>query len=107
MGKNINLRMAHFFEKNSVGIKRKEVPFSQKSIVLNRDDQIYFYTDGYIDQFGGEKGKSFKKSRLKKLLIDYQGLPMDRQKALLESQILEWMKEVEQIDDITLIGLKI
>ncbi|ETR66656.1 MAG: hypothetical protein OMM_12515 [Candidatus Magnetoglobus multicellularis str. Araruama] len=54
--------------RNPVSIKRKEVPFSQKSILLNKDDQIYFYTDGYVDQFGGEQGKSFKKSRLKNYL---------------------------------------
>ena len=93
--------------RNPIGIKRKEVPFSQKSISLNKDDQIFFYTDGYVDQFGGDQGKSFKKSRLKKILIDYKNLPMDRQKFLLESQILKWMSGFEQIDDITLIGLNI
>jgi len=93
--------------RNPVGIKRKEVPFIQQSVMLNNNDQVYFYTDGYIDQFGGQHRKSFQKSRLKKLLVDYHILPMNQQKCELESQILEWMHGVDQIDDITLIGLKV
>jgi serine phosphatase RsbU (regulator of sigma subunit) len=93
--------------RNPVGIYRREVPFKTQTIQLTPGDALYCYTDGFFDQFDGAHQKQFKKSRLKKELLRLHSLPMDDQKKQLESILSEFMVGHDQIDDITLIGLKI
>jgi len=93
--------------RNPVGIYRREVPFKTEAIQLTKGDSLYCYTDGFVDQFGGENRKPFKKSRLKQELLRLHSLSMDKQKKQLESILVEFMMGHDQIDDITLVGLKI
>jgi len=81
--------------------------FGTKEIALEKGDMLYSFSDGYIDQFGGPKGKKFLKSRFKKLLIDIADLSPEDQKKALDSTIETWKDSYEQIDDILVIGIKI
>jgi len=89
------------------GFKPGEKSFSKKSIKLNANDSIYLFSDGYVDQFGGERGKKFMKRRFKQLILDIIGLPMNVQQKELFSTIKNWQGKEEQVDDICIFGVKI
>lgn len=93
--------------KNPIGTYPKEVPFTQATFQLEPNTQIYMYTDGYIDQFGGEEGRKFLKKRLKDELLKVQSLSMSQQQQALHQVFTTWRGKEHQIDDCTLIGLKI
>jgi serine phosphatase RsbU (regulator of sigma subunit) len=84
-----------------------EKPFKTYKYQLQRGDTIYTYTDGYADQFGGEKGKKYTYKRLREKLLAISMEPMEEQKLILESEFESWRGEQEQIDDVCLIGLKV
>ena len=68
---------------------------------------IYTFTDGYADQFGGPKGKKFKYSQLRALILSMNEESIESQKEILESSLNSWQGELEQVDDICVIGVKI
>ena len=80
--------------------------FTNREIKVEKGDVFYIFSDGYADQFGGKKGKKFRKKNMKDLLISIQDKTMDEQGKELERFILDWMKNHEQIDDIVFIGRK-
>ncbi len=82
-------------------------PFNQEEVTLYKGDNLYFFTDGYIDQFGGDRGKKYMKKRFKKLLIKLQPLAMSKQYGVINKEFEEWKGEYNQIDDVCVIGLKI
>ncbi len=86
---------------------RDVISFVQHSIDLEKGDMVYALTDGMPDQFGGPKGKKFMYKKLKELLISISQNPMQQQKQRIEKEIIEWMGDNEQVDDITLIGVRI
>ncbi len=85
----------------------EEVPFTNYVINVNKGDTVYIFSDGYADQFGGPEGAKYKKSNLKKLLIDIYYRPMVEQRNILETELSEWQGSLAQIDDITVIGVRI
>ena len=95
-------------DKQPVGIFGKDLkPFKQYLIKLNPNDVIYTFTDGYADQFGGPKGKKFKYTQLKELLLSIQHLNLDDQETIIKNQFIAWKGNLEQVDDVCLIGVKI
>jgi serine phosphatase RsbU (regulator of sigma subunit) len=70
-------------------------------------DIIYMFSDGYADQFGGPNQKKFKYSTLKTLLTEIHNLPLSRQKQILEKQFIDWKGDLDQIDDVIIIGLRV
>ena len=74
---------------------------------IEKNDQIYLFSDGLIDQFGGEKGKKFKAKALRDLIIQNGGKSMSEQKIILKSALNEWMGDLEQVDDICLLGIRV
>ncbi len=64
------------------------------------------FSDGYIDQFGGDKRKKFKSMNFKKLLLSVQGESMDSQRQTLEQTYEQWRGPHEQIDDIIVLGVR-
>jgi serine phosphatase RsbU (regulator of sigma subunit) len=87
--------------------QRDTVPFKQQTLQLQKDDMIYAFTDGIADQFGGPKGKKFMYKQLKQLLIEISVLPMKEQRQAIESTMNAWKGDLEQVDDITLMGIRI
>lgn len=86
---------------------KEEQPFSVQTMELKKGDIIYMFTDGYADQFGGEKGKKFKYKQLQELLLANHSKSMEQQKQILETTLEKWRGNLEQVDDILLIGVKI
>jgi serine phosphatase RsbU (regulator of sigma subunit) len=82
-------------------------PFNCHEIQLIKNDIVYIFTDGYVDQIGGPERKTFKTKRLKELFLEISQLSMCEQRSLLEGRIKEWKGELDQIDDILVIGIKI
>ena len=70
-------------------------------------DNIYIFSDGIVDQFGGPKGKKLKKTNLKKLLISIQGETMTVQKEKMTQSFESWKGMGEQIDDVSMFGLNV
>jgi serine phosphatase RsbU (regulator of sigma subunit) len=82
-------------------------PFHNHEVNVAKGDLIYIFTDGYADQFGGEKGKKFKYKSLQQLLLGIHNLSMEEQHRLLDKTIEEWRRALEQVDDILVIGVRI
>jgi len=93
-------------DKQPIGKYANNHPFTNHQIVLDEGDIIYFFTDGFADQFGGPKGGGFKYRTFKDLLIEGKGLSMKRQKDEINSRFESWRGEVEQLDDVCVIGVK-
>ena len=81
--------------------------FTNNKISLSKGDTFYMFTDGFVDQFGGEKGKKFMTKRFQELLLSIQDKTMDEQKTILNTTIENWKGNVEQVDDILVIGIRI
>ncbi|NCO54839.1 MAG: SpoIIE family protein phosphatase, partial [Bacteroidetes bacterium] len=82
-------------------------PFTFQEIQLNKGDLIYLFSDGYADQFGGPSNKKFKYKALKELLLNNSQMPMCKQKEIIETTFNNWKGKNKQIDDVTIMGIKI
>jgi len=94
-------------DKMPIAIYERMDDFTNHELQLNSGDILYIMSDGYEDQFGGSKGKKFLSKNLKQLLIANCKLPMIEQKQILEKTLVEWIGDGEQIDDITVLGIRI
>lgn len=81
--------------------------FEQHELPLEKGDLVYIFSDGYADQFGGPDGKKFKYTQLKSLLVSVSAQPMFSQKQVLEKTIGEWRGNLDQVDDICIIGVRV
>lgn len=81
-------------------------PFTGHEIKLKPGDAVYLFSDGYADQFGGPKGKKFKYQPFKRLLSSISEKPMHEQGLQLDREFEQWRGDMDQIDDVVVIGLK-
>ena len=99
-------------DKMPVGIYMgNEKKFTSHQIRIKKGDNLYLFSDGYVDQFGGPKGRKFLKSHFKELILSISGLEPQAQKQQLEVRLDQWQygfdNRYDQIDDITILGLEI
>ena len=94
-------------DKQPIGKYGIAKPFTNHRIELNKGDTIYLFSDGYSDQFGGERGKKYKSANFKKLLLSIAALPMNEQKQIIDRTFEDWKGNNEQLDDVCVIGLRI
>jgi serine phosphatase RsbU (regulator of sigma subunit) len=94
-------------DKQPVGYYEQSKSFTNKSQQVEKGDCVYLFTDGYADQFGGPKGKKFKYKQLKELILSVSDLPMEKQKEKLFTAFQDWKGELEQVDDVLIIGFRI
>jgi len=87
--------------------KLEEKEFIDQEYMLNKGDIIYMFSDGYPDQFGGPLGRKFKMVRLKNLLRDIHDKPMDEQYNYIKSNFFLWKEDLEQVDDVLFMGIKL
>ncbi|MBE7441465.1 MAG: tetratricopeptide repeat protein [Flavobacteriales bacterium] len=93
--------------KQHLGKVDNPLPFVTQEFELQKGDTFYLFTDGFKDQFGGEKGKKFKSANFKKLLLSIQNLSMDEQKQFIYQTFMDWKGSLEQIDDVCIIGVRV
>ncbi len=85
----------------------KEHTYQTTIININKGDLIYMFSDGYADQFGGKKRKKFLTVNFRKLLVSIAEKPVEIQKEELDKTLVEWKGDIEQIDDIMVIGIRV
>jgi len=84
---------------------RDKEPFTEHMIQLEKGDCLYIFSDGYPDQFGGEKGKKFMYKSFKNLLLEIHRKPMSDQESILDETIQAWKGSYDQVDDIIVMGI--
>jgi len=94
-------------DKQPIGKNDNPLPFNTHHLKLEKGNTIYLFTDGYADQFGGPKGKKFKYKALSEKLKMISEQPMAIQKQILNDTIEEWKGNLEQVDDILIIGIRV
>ena len=94
-------------DKQPIGKFDKSNPYTTHTFDLERGDVIYIFSDGYVDQFGGVKGKKFRAKAFREILLSIQEKSMEEQKQLLDKAFEDWKGSLEQIDDVCVIGVRI
>lgn len=82
-------------------------PFTKQEVEIEKDDLLYLFTDGYVDQFGGNNNKKFLKRRFVNLIETVCTEPLHKQREILDQTIEEWRGEFEQVDDICVVGVRV
>ncbi len=94
--------------KNGIGgYTEEDVAFDEHAVECASGDMIYIFSDGYADQFGGDKGKKLTTKRFRDLLIQISGSHCDEQCKKLAAYLSEWKGNTEQVDDLLVIGIRI
>jgi serine phosphatase RsbU (regulator of sigma subunit)/ligand-binding sensor domain-containing protein len=84
------------------------IPFTNNTLLLEKNDMIYIFSDGYVSQFGGTDGnEKFKRKNFKDLLAEIHAKPLKEQQEILENRFNEWKGSQDQTDDVLVIGLRI
>lgn len=94
-------------DKQPVGKFFRNEPYTTHTFELQKGDTFYIFSDGYIDQFGGEKGKKFKSKSFRQLLLAIQDKTMEEQRSLIDENFETWKGDLEQVDDVCVIGVRI
>ena len=94
-------------DKMPIGVyNEEEISFSNKELRFKENDIIYLFSDGFVDQIGGPRRKTFRSNNFKKLLVHIHQKPLDDQEAILEKEYEAWKRDMEQIDDIMVMGIR-
>lgn len=93
--------------KQPIGKHDNPLPYTTHEIELGSGDSFYIFSDGFADQFGGEKEKKLKTSNFKKLLVSIQHESMDKQLELIDNAFEKWKGPIEQLDDVCVIGVRV
>ena len=94
-------------DKMPIAIHKHMESYSNHEVQLFPGDQIYLMSDGFQDQFGGPQGKKFMVKNLRELVVANASLPLDQQREALESTLENWKNGAEQVDDVTIMGIRV
>jgi len=94
-------------DKQPVGAFSLAKPFTSTKVSLQKDDVFFMFSDGYVDQFGGVKSKKYKSSRFRAFLSEIRNEPCEKMNALLNSEFENWKADLEQLDDVCVIGIRV
>ena len=94
-------------DKQPIGKTDNPLPFATHLIDVNKGDTLYLFTDGYADQFGGPKGKKFKYKQFEDLLVSIKEFSINEQCNLISKGLNDWKADLEQVDDICVIGIRL
>lgn len=87
--------------------KNKKIDFTEHEMAVSKGDRIYLFSDGYMDQFGGQKDEKFNVSRFKKLILDQKSMEMKQQLSVFKDTFESWKLSKNQTDDVLVIGVEI
>lgn len=93
--------------KQPIGKTENSKPFTTHQLEYEPGTIFYLITDGFADQFGGPKGKKFKYKQLQEHFLSNKDKNLNEQQTILDNSFESWRGELEQVDDVTLIGFKI
>ncbi len=93
--------------KEPIGKFHIQSAYQTHDVDLQSGDTIYLFSDGYVDQFGGEKGKKFKSKAFKELLLGIQSESMEKQRDSINTAFENWKGDLEQVDDVCVIGVRV
>lgn len=93
-------------DKQPIGLFDYPKPYTTHSVKLNKGDLIYIFSDGFADEFGGEKSEKFKTANFKRLLLSIQSHPLNEQLKLINSTFQKWKGDIKQLDDVCVIGIR-
>jgi serine phosphatase RsbU (regulator of sigma subunit) len=101
--------MEYKADKFAIGthIDYPEKKYKCNNIKVEKNDMLYVFSDGYADQFGGEKGRKYMYKQFKELLATIADKPLEEQRLLLDDENNNWRGEETQVDDIIIIGIRI
>ena len=91
--------------KQPVGFSEMMRPFTNHQMRLLPNDRLFLFSDGFVDQFGGEKGKKYKRNRFKTFLFEHYTTDMDTLQKEMKNEFLAWKGSFDQLDDICVIGI--
>lgn len=94
-------------DKQPIAYTMDPKPFDIHNIQLEKGDRIYLFSDGYADQFGGGAGKKFKTVNFKRMLLASQEEDMAGQGKIIENHFSEWKGNINQVDDVCVLGIEI
>lgn len=94
-------------DKQPIGRFDHPMPYTNYRIELNKGDNIYIFSDGIVDQFGGPKGKKFKVMNLQRLILSVQNEDIENQGKLIEEAFETWRGNEDQVDDVCVIGVQV
>jgi serine phosphatase RsbU (regulator of sigma subunit) len=93
--------------KQPIGYFEDYKPFTNHVIEVEKGDMIYLFSDGYADQFGGIKGKKFKYSQMKSLILHTPKLSIKEKEEALKLSFVDWKGNFEQLDDVCVLGIRV
>ncbi len=91
----------------TIGAEDQNIIQPVKKIKTEKNDRIYFFSDGFTDQFGKNGSQKYSKRLLYNLFLNTQTIDIKDQKSILYSELKNWMGEVRQTDDILIIGIEL
>ncbi|UCH14136.1 MAG: tetratricopeptide repeat protein [Bacteroidales bacterium] len=94
-------------DRNPIGYYSKGTLFETRNLEIKKGDSLYMFSDGYVDQLGGESLKKFLPRRFRAILTEINNKPMKERKEILMKEFNEWRGDYQQVDDIMVLGLKI
>jgi len=94
-------------DRQPIGSYIKESPFTNIEFILQKNDSIFLFSDGYYDQSSGETGKKFNNDRFRKLLVSIASKKMAEQQDILNKTFTDWKKDREQVDDVLVLGVRV
>lgn len=94
-------------DKQHAGYCENPVPFTTHTVELNGTETFYLFSDGFADQFGGEAGKKYKTSAFKTLIEQSCELPLNEQREKINASFHTWKQDLEQVDDVCIIGIRV
>lgn len=93
-------------DRQPVGHSDHPQPFTTREMMTEAGDMLYILSDGFQDQFGQSTNKKYKIGKLKTFFVEIAARPIEEQKQLLETELMNWKGTLEQVDDITIMGIK-
>jgi serine phosphatase RsbU (regulator of sigma subunit) len=93
--------------KQPIGKFDHPLPYITHAFELQKNDGFYIFSDGFVDQFGGQKGKKFKAKAFRELLLSIQEKSMEEQRTQINQAFEKWRGDLEQVDDVCVIGVKV
>ena len=94
-------------DKQPIGVQDGHKDFTTHTLTLDKGDVLYMFTDGYIDQFGGPKGKKYKSKLFREFIKSITSKNMEEQKNMLNRTFEDWKGNYEQTDDVCVIGIRV